>query len=96
MQNCNFSKPWVKNQRILPHAERMPPCVCIARLYRRQLVDGKFLHRNGRIRIDDIGVLAMRSVPKGEVSVFVLDFLVLPLNFSFATWKRKLDFGQVR
>ena len=44
----------------------------------------------------DIGVLAMRSVPKGELSVIVLDFLVLPLNFSFATWKRKLDFGQVR
>ena len=54
------------------------------------------MHRNGRIRIDDIGVLAMISVPEEKVSVVVLDFLVLPLTFYFATWKRKLDFGQVR
>ena len=51
MQNFNFSKTWVKNQGIQPHTDRMPPCGCIARLYRRQLVDGEFLHRNGRISI---------------------------------------------
>ena len=39
MPNFNCSKPWVKNQGIQPHAERMPPCGCISRLYRRQLVD---------------------------------------------------------
>ena len=47
----NFSKPWVKNQGIQPHVECMPPCGCIARLYRRHLVDREFLHRNGSIKI---------------------------------------------
>ena len=94
-QNFIFSKPWVENQGIQPHAERMPLCGCIARLHRRKLVYGECLHHNVRIRIDEIGILAMRSVPKGGVSVVVLYFLVLPLTF-FATWKRKLDFGQVR
>ena len=81
MQKINFSKPWVKNQRIQPHADRMPPCGCIAQLYRWQIVDGEFLHLKGIIRIDDIGVLEMISVPEGEVSVVVLYFLVLPLTF---------------
>ena len=87
-------KPWVKNQGIQPHTDHMPPCGCIARFYRWHLADGEFLHHNGRIWIDDIGVLVMRSVPEGEVSVVVLDFLVLP--FLFAIWKSRLDFGQVR
>ena len=55
------------------------------------------MHHNSRIQIDDIGILAMISIPKGEVSGVVLDFLVLPMTFlKFAMWKRKLDFGQVR
>ena len=48
MQEFNLGKPWEKNQGIQPHVELMPPCGCIARLYRWQLVDGEFMHRNNR------------------------------------------------
>ena len=81
MHEFNFIKPSVKSQGIHPHVEHMPPWGCIAWLFRRQLVDEEFLHHNVRIRIDDIGILAMRSVDKEKVSVGVLDFLVLPFYF---------------
>ena len=96
MPKFNFSKPWVKNQGINPHAERMPSCGYITRLYRRQLVDGEFMHRKGGIRIWRYWWFSDEKRNRGGTVCCRSGFACLPLTqIFFAIWRQKLGFGKV-